>query len=125
MQIMCVINITIFYGGFACRCGCAGAHTIGQMQCLFFRYRLYNFTAIENSDPTINQEFLTQLKALCPKDGDGSKHVVLDKDSQVKFDVSFFKNLRDGNVVLESYQGFWGDEATRSVVQNYVGSIRG
>ncbi|KAE7998882.1 hypothetical protein FH972_003380 [Carpinus fangiana] len=102
-----------------------GAHTIGQTDCLFFRYRLYNFTATGNSDPTINQAFLPQLKALCPKDGDGSKRVALDKDSQTKFDVSFFKNLRDGNAVLESDQRLWGDDATRSVVQNYAGSIRG
>ncbi|XP_059433225.1 peroxidase 25-like [Corylus avellana] len=102
-----------------------GAHTIGQTDCSFFRYRLYNFTATGNSDPTINQAFLAQLKALCPKDGDGSKRVALDKDSQVKFDVSFFKNVRDGNAVLESDQRLWGDEATRSVVQNYAGSIRG
>jgi peroxidase len=106
-------------------CVHAGAHTIGQTDCLFFRYRLYNFTATGNSDPTINQAFLPQLKALCPKDGDGSKRVALDKDSQTKFDVSFFKNLRDGNAILESDQRLWGDTATSSVVQNYAGSVRG
>ncbi|KAM4133164.1 hypothetical protein ACJW30_01G307700 [Castanea mollissima] len=102
-----------------------GGHTIGQTDCLFFRYRLYNFTATGNSDPTVNPAFLSQLQALCPKDGDGSKRVALDKDSQTKFDVSFFKNVRDGNAVLESDQRLWGDATTRSVVQNYAGSIRG
>ena len=43
----------------------------------------------------------------------------------MKFDVSFFKNLRDGNAVLESDQRLWEDDATRSVVQDYAGSIRG
>ncbi|KAG2713268.1 hypothetical protein I3760_04G169400 [Carya illinoinensis] len=102
-----------------------GAHTIGQTDCLFFRYRLYNFTATGNSDPTINQAFLSKLQALCPKGGDGSKRVALDDDSQTKFDVSFFKNLRDGKAVLESDQRLWRDAATRSIVQNYAGSIRG
>ncbi|KAL0013773.1 hypothetical protein SO802_000842 [Lithocarpus litseifolius] len=102
-----------------------GGHTIGQTDCLFFRYRLYNFTATGNSDPTINPSFLSQLQALCPKDGDGSKRVALDKDSQTKFDVSFFKNVRDGNAVLESDQRLWGDAITRTIVQNYAGSIRG
>ncbi|KAG7989213.1 hypothetical protein I3843_03G227100 [Carya illinoinensis] len=102
-----------------------GAHTIGQTDCLFFRYRLYNFTATGNPDPTINQASLSQLQALCPKDGDGSKRVALDKDSQTKFDVSFFKNVRDGNGVLESDQRLWGEATTRSIVQNYAGSIRG
>ncbi|XP_002524497.2 peroxidase 25 isoform X1 [Ricinus communis] len=102
-----------------------GAHTIGQTDCLFFRYRLYNFTTTGNADPTINQSFLAQLRALCPKDGDGSKRVALDKDSQSKFDASFFKNVRDGNGVLESDQRLWDDAATRDVVQKYAGNIRG
>ncbi|KAK9141707.1 hypothetical protein Syun_011107 [Stephania yunnanensis] len=102
-----------------------GAHTIGQTDCLFFRYRLYNFTATGNADPTINQALLSQLRALCPPNGDASKRVALDKDSQANFDVSFFKNVRDGNGVLESDQRLWGDAATRTYVQNYAGSIRG
>ncbi|KAK9101993.1 hypothetical protein Sjap_019247 [Stephania japonica] len=102
-----------------------GAHTIGQTDCLFFRYRLYNFTATGNADPTINQAFLSQLRALCPSNGDGSKRVALDKDSQTNFDVSFFKNVRDGNGVLESDQRLWGDAATRTYVQNYAGNFRG
>ncbi|KAF8400644.1 hypothetical protein HHK36_013943 [Tetracentron sinense] len=102
-----------------------GAHTIGQTDCLFFRYRLYNFTATGNADPTINQAFLGQLQALCPPNGDGSKRVALDKDSQLKFDINYFKNIRDGNGVLESDQRLWGDAATHGVVQNYAGNIRG
>ncbi|KAJ4837671.1 Peroxidase 25 [Turnera subulata] len=102
-----------------------GAHTIGQTHCQFIRYRLYNFTTTGNSDPTINQSFLLQLQTLCPKDGDGTKPVALDKDSQTDFDVSFFKNVRDGNGVLESDQRLWDDADTRDVVQKYAGNIRG
>ncbi|KAH7854651.1 hypothetical protein Vadar_016390 [Vaccinium darrowii] len=102
-----------------------GAHTIGQTDCLFFRYRLYNFTTTGNADPTLNQAFLPQLQAICPKNGDGSKRVTLDKDSQFKFDVSFFKNVRDGNGILESDQRLWGEAATSSIVQNYAGNVRG
>ncbi|KAL5547857.1 hypothetical protein UlMin_003088 [Ulmus minor] len=102
-----------------------GAHTIGQTDCLFFRYRLYNFTPTGNPDPTINQAFLPQLQTLCPKYGDGSKRVSLDKGSQTEFDASFFKNVRDGNGILESDQRLWGDDSTRRIVQNYAGNIRG
>ncbi|TKY73176.1 Peroxidase 25 [Spatholobus suberectus] len=100
-----------------------GAHTIGQTECRFFSYRLYNFTTTGNSDPTITQAFLAQ--ALCPNKGNGLRRVSLDKDSPAKFDVSFFKNVRDGNAVLESDQRLWGDPTTQSVVQNYAGNIRG
>lgn len=103
----------------------SGAHTIGQTDCLFFRYRLHNFTATGNSDPTINPSFLAELKVLCPKDGDATKRVALDRESQLKFDLSFFKNIRDGNGVLESDQRLWNDESTRTIVQNYVSPLRG
>ncbi|KAK9269501.1 hypothetical protein L1049_001276 [Liquidambar formosana] len=99
------------------------AHTIGQTACLFFEYRLYNYSGTGKPDPTINPEFLPQLQALCPENGDGSKMVALDKDSQTKFDVSFFKNVKDGNGVLESDQSLWGDAATRTIVNNYAANI--
>jgi len=113
-----VINVLLY-------CLSAGAHTIGQTECRFFSYRLYNFTTTGNSDPTIDQNFLGQLKTLCPNIGDGLRRVSLDKDSPAKFDVSFFKNVRDGNAVLESDQRLWGDSNTQSIVQSYAGNIRG
>ncbi|CAA0376180.1 unnamed protein product [Arabidopsis thaliana] len=102
-----------------------GAHTIGQTDCLFFRYRLYNFTVTGNSDPTISPSFLTQLKTLCPPNGDGSKRVALDIGSPSKFDESFFKNLRDGNAILESDQRLWSDAETNEVVKKYASRLRG
>lgn len=53
------------------------------------------------------------------------KKVALDKDSGAKFDVSFFKNVRDGNAVLDSDQRLWGDSVTQSEVQKYAGTVRG
>ena len=106
---------------------CAGAHTIGLTDCSSFQYRLYNFTAKGNADPTINQAFLAQLRALCPDVGGNvsKRGVPPDKDSQFKFDVSFFKNVRDGNGVLESDQRLFGDSETQRIVKNYVGNGRG
>ncbi|KAF0920385.1 hypothetical protein E2562_034842 [Oryza meyeriana var. granulata] len=103
----------------------AGAHTIGQTDCIFFRYRLYNFTATGNAYPTISPSALPQLRALCPPAGDGSRRVALDLGSPGAFDVSFFKNVRDGAAVLESDQRLWGDAATQAAVQNYAGNVRG
>ncbi|KAF7149131.1 hypothetical protein RHSIM_Rhsim03G0051700 [Rhododendron simsii] len=88
-------------------------------------YRPYNFTTSGNADPTINQAFLPQLQAICPKDGDGSKRLALDKDSQFKLDASFFINVRDGNGILESDQRLLGEAATGRIFQNYAGTIRG
>lgn len=102
-----------------------GGHTIGQTHCQFIRYRLYNFTSTGNADPTINSANLPQLQSICPVDGDGTKAVPLDKGSETTFDASIFKNIRDGNGVLESDQRLWSDESTKMYVQRYAGSIRG
>lgn len=120
-----LISLYYIYGPGPGHGHAAGAHTIGQTDCLFFRYRLYNFTATGNADPTMNQEFVGEMQALCPKDGEGSKRLALDQDSQTKFDVSFFKNVREGKGVLESDQRLLGDAETRRIVQNYAGNVRG
>jgi len=104
-----------------------GAHTIGQTDCQFFSYRLYNFTATGNADPTISQASLAQLRALCPppSGAPAGRRVALDEGSPDAFDVSFFKNVRDGGAVLESDQRLWSDAATQGVVQKYAGNVRG
>ncbi|RWR89902.1 peroxidase N1-like protein [Cinnamomum micranthum f. kanehirae] len=103
-----------------------GGHTIGTTACQFFRYRLYNFTTTGNgADPSINPAFLTQLQALCPANGDGSRRVALDTGSVGSFDVSFFTNLGNGRGVLESDQKLWTDASTKTYVQRYSGVIGG
>eukprot|EP01018_Ginkgo_biloba_P040395 Gb_02952 [translate_table: standard] len=101
-----------------------GAHTLGQSDCQFFRYRLYNFTSTGSADPTINPAYLAQLQTLCPADGDATNRVALDKGSQNVFDDSFFHNVRDGNAILESDQRLWSDATTKRYVERYARAIR-
>ncbi|KAE8716785.1 Peroxidase 25 [Hibiscus syriacus] len=102
-----------------------GGHTIGTSACQFFRYRLYNFTTTGNgADPSIAASFVSQLQALCPQNGDGSRRIGLDTGSVNRFDNSFFANLRDGKGILESDQSLWTDASTRNIVQRFLG-IRG
>lgn len=49
----------------------------------------------------------------------------MDKGSQLKFDNSFYKNLIDGNGVLESDQRLWSHPSTRDIVKRYAGNLRG
>ncbi|XP_051147138.1 peroxidase N1-like [Andrographis paniculata] len=101
-----------------------GGHTIGTTACQFFRYRLYNFNSSGAADPSMSAAFVAAMQAACPSDGDGSRRVALDDRSENRFDNSFFANVRDGRAVLESDQRLWGDSATRTVVQRYLG-LRG
>ncbi|KAK1309014.1 Cationic peroxidase 2 [Acorus calamus] len=101
-----------------------GAHTIGTAACQFFRYRLYNFTS-SGPDPTIDPNFLSQLQALCPSNGDGTRRVALDTGSVGQFDLSFFNNLENDKGVLESDQKLTSDASTKTYVDQYTGLIGG
>ncbi|RVW24253.1 Peroxidase N1 [Vitis vinifera] len=89
-------------------------------------YRLYNFstTTANGADPSMDAKFVTQLQALCPSDGDGSKRIALDTGSPNRFDATFFTNLKNGRGVLESDQKLWTDASTRTFVQRFLG-VRG
>ncbi|TYI33691.1 hypothetical protein ES332_A04G151400v1 [Gossypium tomentosum] len=100
-----------------------GGHTTGTAACQFFSYRLYNFTST-GADPSMNPAFVSQLQALCPQNGDGSRRIGLDNGSANKFDTSFFANLRDGKGILESDQRLWTDNSTKTFVQRFLG-VRG
>ncbi|XP_057961050.1 peroxidase N1-like [Malania oleifera] len=101
-----------------------GGHTIGTSACQFFRYRLYNFTntTSNGADPSIKSNFLPQLRALCPANGDGTRRVGLDTGSSGVFDTSFFSNLKNGRGILESDQKLWTDNSTKPLVQRFLGA---
>lgn len=102
-----------------------GAHTIGQTDCRFFSYRLYNYSASGQSDPSINNDYVSQLQELCPANGDGLTKVALDRGSQTTFDTSFFQNINKGYGVLESDQRLMSDDTTSNYVKRYGGLISG
>lgn len=102
-----------------------GAHTIGQTDCRFFSYRLYNYSKSGQPDPSISSDFLGQLQEICPATGDGLTRVALDRGSQTTFDTSFFKNIIKGYGVLESDQRLMSDSSTANYVKSYGGLIRG
>ncbi|KAL5713532.1 peroxidase [Ranunculus cassubicifolius] len=89
-----------------------GAHSIGTTACRFFSYRF-------STDPSINSNFLPQIRALCPEGGDQDRRIALDNGSQNRFDNSIFTNLRNGRGILESDQMLWTDNTTRPIVQQF------
>ncbi|EFJ14722.1 hypothetical protein SELMODRAFT_234501 [Selaginella moellendorffii] len=94
----------------------SGAHTIGQTDCRFFSYRLYNFSSTGKPDPSMSQSTLAMLQQQCPRGDAGLNKVALDTGSQGSFDSSYFKNLRNGGGVLESDQRLMDDTGARITV---------
>ncbi|XP_010245839.1 PREDICTED: peroxidase 43-like [Nelumbo nucifera] len=101
----------------------SAAHTIGTTACFFMTDRLYNFFPGGGSDPSINPDFLPELQATCPQNGENSVRLALDRGSELTFDNSILSNIRDGFAVLESDAKLYQDEATSRVVDSYFGLL--
>uniref|UniRef100_A0A1D1Z001 Peroxidase n=1 Tax=Anthurium amnicola TaxID=1678845 RepID=A0A1D1Z001_9ARAE len=97
-----------------------GAHTIGTAACFFMGGRLYNFGGGGKADPSINPQFMPELKRMCPQNGDVNVRLALDSGSEREFDVRILGNIRGGFAVLESDARMYGDPSTRAVIDSYL-----
>ncbi|KAK9286585.1 hypothetical protein L1049_014984 [Liquidambar formosana] len=101
----------------------SAAHTIGTTACFFMTQRLYKFPPGGGSDPTINLEFLPELKAKCPQNGDVNVRLPIDRGSERIFDNQILRNIRDGFAVLQSDARLYEDQATKNVIDSYFGFL--
>lgn len=111
LQLVYVVSTTYTLGG----------HTVGTVTCQVITYRLYNYTSSGGADPSIDTSFLPTLRAMCPFNGDGWKHIPLDYGSGDTFDHHFFANLQSSRGILESDQRLWADASTKDVIEQYIG----
>ncbi|CAL8998464.1 unnamed protein product [Prunus brigantina] len=99
----------------------SGAHTIGQARCATFSKRLWNFFNTGGPDSTMENDMLSDLRHVCPVNGDGNEITALDRNSNDLFDNHYYQNLLDGKGLLHSDQILFngGDDETKSAVDNY------
>lgn len=90
----------------------AGAHTIGQARCLFFKNRIYNETNIDES-------FAEERQRNCPTNGGDDNHAPLDFRTPKLFDNYFYKNLLEKKALLRSDQVLHDGGSTDSLVELY------
>ncbi|RLN00570.1 peroxidase 43 [Panicum miliaceum] len=103
------------------------AHTVGTTACFFVKDRLYGFPlpgGRTGSDPSIPAPFLAELKARCPP-GDFNTRLPLDRGSGGAFDDSILRNIRSGLAVIASDAALAGSNATRALVDAYLGPAAG
>ncbi|PAN16322.1 hypothetical protein PAHAL_3G053600 [Panicum hallii] len=103
------------------------AHTVGTTACFFVKDRLYGFPlpgGRTGSDPSIPAPFLAELKARCPR-GDFNTRLPLDRGSGGAFDDSILRNIRSGLAVIASDAALAGSNATRALVDAYLGPAAG
>lgn len=99
----------------------AAAHTIGTTACFFLGNRLYNFNGkSQQSDPSININFVQNLKQKCPKGGDVNARLPMDEKSELVFDDNILRNIKNGFAVIASDARLNDDMATKQVIDAYV-----
>ncbi|XVF69750.1 hypothetical protein PTKIN_Ptkin11bG0106700 [Pterospermum kingtungense] len=93
----------------------SGAHTFGRAQCFTFTSRLYNFTGVGDTDPTLNTTYLETLRQICPQGGNGSVLTNLDPTTPDAFDNNYFTNLQVHRGLLRSDQELFSTEGDDTI----------
>lgn len=93
----------------------SGSHTIGISQCSSFTDRLYNFTGKGIADPSLDSNYVKELKRKC-KPNDESTVVEMDPGSFLTFDNSYYKLVAKRRGLLTSDKSLLDDPETRAYV---------
>ena len=93
----------------------AGGHTIGIAHCPTFTNRLYNFTGRGDTDPTMDPNYVTELKRKC-KPGDSTTLVAMDPGSLKDFDNDYFTLVSKRRGLFQSDAALLNDGQTRAYV---------
>ncbi|CAM6036864.1 unnamed protein product [Sphagnum compactum] len=96
-----------------------GAHTVGVAQCQFFVDRLYNFLGTGLPDPDLDPTYGDYLRKICPDTTNSSDpslltNVAMDFKSEFKWDLSYFRNVKQRRGLLRIDDELGTDPATRS-----------
>ncbi|KAK2988016.1 hypothetical protein RJ640_011279 [Escallonia rubra] len=94
----------------------SGGHTIGISHCTSFTNRLYNFTGKGDTDPTLDPNYITQLKKKC-KPGDATTFVEMDPGSSKIFDTDYYSLVDKRRGLFQSDSALLADSATKTYVQ--------
>ncbi|XP_006659625.1 peroxidase 16-like [Oryza brachyantha] len=98
----------------------SGAHTVGFAHCTRFAGRLYNHSAGEPTDPSMNKDYAAQLMEACPRDVGKTIAVNMDPVSPIVFDNVYYTNLVNGLGLFTSDQVLYADASTRDTVKDFA-----
>ncbi|KAF4350877.1 hypothetical protein F8388_008059 [Cannabis sativa] len=99
----------------------SGAHTIGTSHCTAFNNRLYNFTGKGDTDPTLDSEYIDELKKKC-KPADRTTLVEMDPGSFKTFDVKYFQVVAKRRGLFSSDSALLDDSETKTYVLSHASS---
>ncbi|XP_060183181.1 peroxidase 24-like [Lycium barbarum] len=95
----------------------SGAHTIGITHCTLVARRLYNFTGKGDADPSLNLNYATTLRKLCPNPINRATILELDPKSSTSFDSHYFEALNQHMGLLGSDAALMTNSLSASIVK--------
>ncbi|XP_068667799.1 peroxidase 27-like [Aristolochia californica] len=99
----------------------SGGHTIGNAHCPGFSNRLYNFTGQGDTDPSMDLNYIVQLRRKC-KPGDTTTIVELDPGSFRTFDTSYYNFIAKRRGLLQSDAALLNDKVTKAYLDSQLNS---
>lgn len=93
----------------------SGGHTIGTSHCNAFSNRLYNFSGRGDTDPSMDSNYIAQLRKKC-KPGDTTTLVEMDPGSFKTFDEDFYTLVSKRRGLFESDAALLDDAETKAYV---------
>ncbi|CAL1358460.1 unnamed protein product [Linum trigynum] len=98
----------------------SGAHTLGFSHCGQFASRIYGFSKTNTIDPTLNRNYATQLRQMCPLKVDPRIAINMDPTTPRTFDNSYYRNLQQGRGLFSSDQVLFSDPRSRPTVNLFA-----
>uniref|UniRef100_J3L3F3 Peroxidase n=2 Tax=Oryza brachyantha TaxID=4533 RepID=J3L3F3_ORYBR len=95
-----------------------GAHSIGKVQCRFFKDRIYSFAGTGEPDDSIDADMVEEMRAVCGGDGDGAAPMEMGyyrQGREVGFGAHYYAKLLGGRGILRSDQQLTAGSTVRWV----------
>ncbi|KAL1362806.1 hypothetical protein HN51_011019 [Arachis hypogaea] len=101
----------------------SGAHTIGIGHCSTIATRLYNFTGNGDADPTLDPNYVQNLKTTkCKSIADQTTLVEMDPGSRNSFDLGYYKQVLKRRGLFQSDSALLDSVATRDIINHELTS---
>ncbi|XP_015893830.3 peroxidase 55 [Ziziphus jujuba] len=94
----------------------SGAHTLGFSHCDRFSDRIYSSPV----DPTLDSDYVNQLKGMCPRDVDPSIAINMDPETPRTFDNVYYQNLVAGKGLFTSDQVLFTNSQSQRTVTDFA-----
>ncbi|KAF7030127.1 hypothetical protein CFC21_041733 [Triticum aestivum] len=102
-----------------------GAHSIGKVQCRFFRDRIYNFAGTGEPDDSLDADMVGEMRAVCSGDGAAPMEMGYYRQGrEVGFGAHYYAKLLAGRGILRSDQQLTAGSTVRWV-RAYASGHRG